>query len=134
MTRVVDTSVVLAWYVVEQGSPAAVEYLATSLVAPGLMWLELANALWKKVRRGEIDGLQAAIALDEATAAVTRIDERALATRALEIGCELDHPVYDCVFLASAEVMETRLVTADQRFAKVCRGSRYQAMLEVLGD
>ncbi|WP_176472915.1 type II toxin-antitoxin system VapC family toxin [Sphingomonas lenta] len=132
MTRVVDTSVVLAWYVAEEGSAAAANYLGQSLVAPGLMWSELANALWKKVRRREIDALQAAAALADAETAVNRLDEQTLVSRALEIGCALDHPVYDCVFLALAEAVETRVVTADKRLVEACGGTSYRELLEVV--
>ena len=42
----------------------------------------------------------------------------ALIARAAETAQELDHPVYDCLYLACAEATESVLVTADRKFAK----------------
>lgn len=36
---------------------------------------------------------------------------------AIALACELKHPVYDCVYLALADVLVTAVVTADQKFA-----------------
>jgi predicted nucleic acid-binding protein len=31
---------------------------------------------------------------------------------------ELDHPIYDCLYLAAAQLHDTRLITADRRFVE----------------
>jgi predicted nucleic acid-binding protein len=43
----------------------------------------------------------------------------ALARRALEMAASLDHPIYDCFYLALAEQLDAMLVTADDRL--LCR-------------
>ena len=40
-----------------------------------------------------------------------------LAERAMQITFEIDHPVYDCLYLACAEITDSDLITADKRFA-----------------
>jgi predicted nucleic acid-binding protein len=40
----------------------------------------------------------------------------ALARQALEMDATLDHPIYDCFYLALAEQCDALLVTADDRF------------------
>ena len=57
MRFVVDASVAVKWLVVEEDADVAQE-LATSgqeLHAPRLMASEVANALWRKARAGEIE-------------------------------------------------------------------------------
>ncbi len=41
-----------------------------------------------------------------------------LELRALELALELRHPVYDCVYLALAERLDRKLITADRRFLR----------------
>lgn len=113
----VDASVGLKWFLDESHSDLA-ERLSTEheLVAPALFAVEMANGLWKAVGKG-------AMTSDAAAAAIETIDARidlflsdgSVAKRALEIACELAHPVYDCVYLALCERDRLRLVTADQR-------------------
>jgi len=51
-----------------------------------------------------------------------------LSARAFALAHELDHPVYDCVYLALAEVEDARLVTADRRLLARLRGSAWQEL------
>ena len=56
MSVVVDASVVIKWFVPEAGSDAASRLLASEdrLEAPDLLFAEIANAIWKKVQRGQL--------------------------------------------------------------------------------
>jgi predicted nucleic acid-binding protein len=46
---------------------------------------------------------------------------RPLAARAAALARKLDHPVYDCLYLALAEAEGAPLVTADRRFLPLAR-------------
>lgn len=132
MTRVVDTSVVVKWFVSEDGQSEAEALIGESLVAPDLLLAEVSNALWKKWRKGEIQTEQMHVALTAADSFIEILPSRPLADDALAIAVELKHPVYDCYFLAMCAAMELTLVTADRRLMRACNATRFQAMLEVL--
>ena len=132
---IIDASVVFKLLVEEPGSEDAIAWAARSeLVAPTLMHSEIANALWKRVRRGELAGsAEIGERLADVARYVRTIDETPLMPRALEIGVDLGHPIYDCVYLALAESEEDELLTADVRFVTAVRGTQYQGRVRELG-
>ena len=117
---VIDASTALKWVLQEDGSEAAAALLdGRSLHAPALLFPEVANALWSAVRRGRLSEVEAADALDLLSRAPLRLPtaEPSLANRALQLSFLLNHPVYDCTYLALAMQREVPVVTADRRFA-----------------
>lgn len=119
MTLIVDASVALKWVLNEDGADRARELItADALAAPDLLWTECANVLWVKARRGQITADDAQAAYTAIAAAPMRALSAAhLAAGALEIALALDHPVYDCLYLAAALSERSILVTADAAFA-----------------
>ena len=66
----------------------------------------------------EVDGLQRR--LSRAVELVDVIEpDRHLQAEALALACHLDHPVYDCLYLALARREAAVLVTADQRLQQL---------------
>jgi predicted nucleic acid-binding protein len=127
VTLVVDASVAVKWFVPEARSKVAEEVLAVAddLLAPDLLPVEVANALWKKIGRREVSVAEAAEVLD--VLRTTRLEIRPAAPlleRALELATALDHPVYDCVYLALAEACRARLVTDDASLIRRLRRRR----------
>lgn len=118
MTIVVDASVVLKWVLAEDGSDDADALLeADDLVAPSLWQLEVANALWRRVVRRELSGREADERLTELlTAPVATIPLEEVLPAAFRLAGELNHPVYDCLYLALALREDAYVVTADRRF------------------
>lgn len=123
---IVDASVVVKWFSVEDLHEEARELLTRPhpLFAPDILVAEFANALWLKVRRGEIATTQA----QRAIAAISGRGEpqlrpsAPLAGAAFALAQELAHSVYDCVYLALAEDLDLPLITADRRFAAAAQG------------
>ena len=122
---IVDASVVVKWFTTETLHEEARALLTQTepLLAPDILPVEFANAMWAKARRHEIDAAEA----ERAIAAVSGRglpELRASAPvmlRAFELARMLDHPVYDCVYLALADTLQMSLVTADGRFAAAAR-------------
>lgn len=132
MTLVVDSSVVLKWFVQEPESDRAAALIGGELHAPDLILAEVANALWKKVRRGEIGTAQAQAVLPLLKQTLLLQPFSPLTELALEAALELGHPVYDCVFLVLARELDAPLVTADARLVGRCRGTRFAPLVRPL--
>ena len=120
MKLTVDASVVVKWFVRELLFEEARLLLAhpVDLYAPDILLAEFANTIWKKVRRGEIPDAQPYMdELPRLSEIVTLRSVHELIASAGWMAREIDHPVYDCLYLACAEATESLLVTADRRFA-----------------
>jgi len=119
---VVDASVAIKWYVREADSETAQRILLApaNLHAPGLLRLELANGLWKNWRRKLVSVGQIGEALTSLDRTIERwhVPERLIAA-ALKLSFALDHPVYDCIYLALAQELGAPLVTADRRLLAI---------------
>ena len=118
MKLTVDASIVVKWYVSENHTEEARLLLAHRIErhAPDILLAEFANTIWKKARRNEIADTSAYF--DELTHLHQVIDLHAGANhieRAAQIALDIDHPVYDCLYLACAEATGSMLVTADQK-------------------
>ena len=121
MSWVVDASVAVKWVIPEVLSDLAdrVRDGAEDVLAPDLLLVEVANALWRKTSAREISAREADGAFDLVRR--SGIDLRPagpLLPRAMDLARRLGHPVYDCVYLALAEREEATLVTADQRLLR----------------
>jgi predicted nucleic acid-binding protein len=125
MTVVVDASVAVKWFVKETGRERALSVLEeTERHAPDLIVAEVGNVAWKKAMRREVTGEQARFIC----AAVRRYfgvlhRSEALAARAIDIALQLRHPIYDCLYVACAERVGARLVTADERLLGALDGT-----------
>lgn len=128
---VVDASVAVKWLVDEKYSREASKLLATgvTLLAPELLFAEATNALWAMCRRGDIDrdALSDAVALLRRAPVVTPVPMRELASAAARLSADLDHPTYDCFYLALALHEQHPVVTADSRFLEKVRKHPYLA-------
>jgi len=119
LSYVVDASVALKWIVPEALSDNADRLLDSDqeLLAPDLLLVEAANALWKKMARREL-------AVREAKRAFTLLLDSGLVVRptapllprAMHLAQSIKHSVYDCVYLALGEQERAPVVTADARF------------------
>ena len=134
-TLVVDASVAVKWVVQEEGTEAALRLRSHDLVAPELILAECANILWKKAERAELTREEAQVS--------ARLLERSgiefvslygLTERTVALAIELDHPAYDCAYLALALARQCRVVTADRRFYNALQGGPYAGLILGIAD
>jgi predicted nucleic acid-binding protein len=114
--------------------PTLLDRLAAAavVVAPTLLRLEAANALWKYQRAGVIDAAAALSRHAEAGALVHRfVDEQTLFPEALRLAADLDHPVYDAMYAVTARRHAAILLTFDRRLHGLC--TRSGISCELLG-
>lgn len=124
MKLVVDASIAVKWLVAEADSQEARQLLAPRIVlyAPDFVLTEVANVIWKKARRNDIPSPQPYIEeLANITDAVVLQPSTELVIKATALAVQIDHPVYDCVYLACAEAWAAPLVTADEKLARRAR-------------
>ena len=129
-TLVIDASVAIKWVVEEERTPQSLALREQAkLIAPDLLTAECANILWKKVRRDELSSEEALLAarlLQHAD--IELLPMRSLFETATRMAIELDHPAYDCVYLALALEKQCQFVTADDRFVRKVAQSRQRAL------
>jgi predicted nucleic acid-binding protein len=126
-TYVIDASVAAKWILPASGETLTREaiellkrYAAGELrfVVPDLFWAELANILWKAVRRDRLGVASAESALRAMRdRSFPTIPSHALLVEACAIATAFDRTVYDAVYVALAVNSKSQLVTADQRLA-----------------
>lgn len=121
---VVDASLAVKWLVEEEYSDRATALTllwgeqGIQPIGPSLLPFEVANALHRRVARGEMDAEAAGDLLQDMMAVGVALTETpGLHRRALELASQLRQgAVYDAHYLALAESLDCELWTADQRF------------------
>ena len=121
---VVDASLVVKWLIEEEDSDKAHAVLQSwvtrdvSRIAPHLLAFEVANALHRRVLRGELN-------VGDSTRMIARLlgsrlefhQPPGLHVRALQLASQLNqNAAYDAHYLALAESVGCELWTADERF------------------
>jgi predicted nucleic acid-binding protein len=133
---VLDASVVAAAFLPEPHAAAARSLLASGarLLAPDLIYSELANVLWKRRRRGELTADEAAALLTDILRLPIRTTSSAgLLDAALHLANRLDRTVYDCLYLSLAIREGVAMVTADRRLVNALAGTPVQQHIAWIG-
>jgi predicted nucleic acid-binding protein len=138
VSLVVDASVALKWFLSEE--PHASQALAlvqdgSTLIAPDFLIAEVCNAAWRSARLGRISQAQ----VDEIAASLPRffdalVSATRLAPRAVAIAGHIDHPVYDCLYLALAEAERASLITADMQLLGKVRATSWEQWVMNLSE
>lgn len=126
MTLVVDASVATKWALDEEGSERA-DALRNELdlIAPSLIAAEVGNALWKAVRRRSVPKSEALAAMGALLAPFDRlVPSEDLRRRALQIAIDVDLTIYDCFYIALAELEDAPLITTDERQLAAARKAK----------
>jgi predicted nucleic acid-binding protein len=124
---VLDASVAVKWCLPserEELAAEAGELLESSrreevrFLVPDLFWVELANALWKAVRRAELSADNAARALSFVRdLGIATLPSEEIVPQALNLAVRYGRTVYDSLYVALAVQSKSDLITADERLA-----------------
>lgn len=119
MRYVVDASVAVKWLLPEEHTEQAESLLVegNTLVAPDLLFAEVGNSLWKRVKGRELTqeaGREALLRLMDIEILVTPASQ--LIDKAFALACEHGRTVYDSLYLALTLEESAILVTGDKRF------------------
>lgn len=118
---VVDSSVVAKWILTEADSPQAHRVITETVAGVGrlivldLAFPEVANAIWKRYRQRLITSTDATLHLGELVRLPVHVEPAArLLPPAFDIAIRYDRSVYDALFVALAQDLGVRGVTADE--------------------
>ena len=118
MKFVVDASVAVKWLFPEVYGDAARRILkrARDILAPDLIWAEVASAACKKIRRSEVSWEEASRLFGEfQNYPVQAIETKTLMEMALKVAHDSGVSVYDAAYLSLSYKHDCPLVTADRK-------------------
>lgn len=122
---VIDASVAVKWFLPEVHAEAARRLLSAKrrLLAPDLIWAEVGNVLWKKLRRAEITrDMAQGILRDFRRFPLQTSAARSLLEPAWDLADRFHISVYDSLYLALAVSRSCALVTADLQLYNSLKG------------
>ncbi|MEA2326428.1 MAG: hypothetical protein QOE68_1387 [Thermoanaerobaculia bacterium] len=134
---VVDSSVILKWYVPESDYAAAraMRTAETQLAAPDLLFIEMSNILWKLARRGEMTASRAIEIIEEiASAPFVTISNQSIAQDALDLAIATGLTAYDASYVALAIRLDKILITADEKLVRKLVGTQMANRVRRLAD
>ncbi|NEQ84035.1 MAG: type II toxin-antitoxin system VapC family toxin [Moorea sp. SIO2I5] len=130
MLLVIDSSVVAKWFFVEPLTKQALavrndwELSRVDLIAPELMLAEVGNIIWKRQRVGLITEPEGNSLIARLLAlSVPTVETETILPRAYSLGAAFDRTVYDALYLALAEAMTAKFITADLRLYNAVSGN-----------
>jgi len=135
MTVVIDASIAIKWFVPENLREQALDVLKAEdhLAAPDLLIPDLASLALEKARRNEISSLQARTIMSGIeSSGLELMPASIVCDRAIEIADTLDRSAYDCFYIATAERLDTTLITADARLCTAFRDTGLESVVRVL--
>ena len=121
---VIDASVASKLHFFEAGTDEAGAAVrgADRIIAPELLYLEMANIAAKKARRGTSSREEATRAVNAIGALLEKaVSLSELAPRAFELAVTHGFSAYDGAYLALAELSDLPLLTADLKLARLAR-------------
>jgi predicted nucleic acid-binding protein len=134
---VLDASVAAKCFFPETGTALAVDLVASGvwILAPDLIFAEMASIAAKRVRRDGFDRERARAAVEKVDKLLHEICPMApLRERAFDLAVLHGLSAYDGSYLALAEMRGSRLVTADVRLARSARQAGLGSLVTVLGE
>ncbi len=136
-TYVVDASVAVGWSIALPYSGACNRLLqeSGSLIAPDLVISEVTNAFYQQIKTGLANRDRLSDGLDLLPRWFAELVPSAmLRNRAFELALELNHPAYDCFYLALAVMRDVKFVSADSHFLRKAEAIGYKKSVKYVED
>lgn len=130
--RIIDASVAVKWFLDEVHSDAAHRLLppSASFLAPDLLFPEVGNILWKRIKQGEIaPEVASAILSGLHSVGLQIVPSWPLTLSALEIAAHTGRTVYDSLYVALAVRENGQLVTADAKLFNALHNGPFSPFL-----
>ena len=97
--------------------------------------IEIANILWKRIRRGDVTRTQAdAYLVRLPLLAMTRHPDGPIVASAFDMADRTQRTVYDCLYLALAVQLGGQMVTADDKLVNSLAGTPWAGSILRLQD
>jgi len=134
MMYVIDTSVVVKWFVKEKDSDVALEILEHyrsgnfTIIVPDLLIYEFTNVLRYNKSFNKIEKKECIDTLYDLDLYFVS-PYKTLIENTVKIAEEKDVTVYDSIFIALAEEMKCKFITADEKLFKKVSNSPFVALL-----
>ena len=118
--KVIDSSALIKYIVKEPGWKKVQEFILAGCITVDLALKELANALWKRVMRKELNvGLAVKLMNTILTRRIVRIyPQESLLVEALKLSTNTSLPIYDAIYIVLVRELKTELITSDVEQAK----------------
>ena len=120
MIIVADASVAIQWFLSDEPFSQQAHDLTNhgiEFIAPDIVVAEVANIAWRSARTGRITQSFATRISSEISDMFVRLtSSEELIRSAMKISLQIDHPIYDCLYLALADQNDTKVITHDRKF------------------
>jgi len=136
-TAVIDASIIAAVFFQEEHAAKAEKVLTSGaeLLAPDLIFAELASVAWKRHARDEIthdDALALLTDMQRIPLNVTSI--RSLVAPALTLALSTERTIYDCLYVTLAMQNQCAMWTADRRLVNALAKSPVRKHVRWIGE
>ncbi len=130
---VIDASALAKFVLKEDGWKEVAEHLRAGTISVDHVVKEVANAVWRRFRRGAVplEGAKIMLkALKEILEKAVKVEgELTYLDEALEIAFSRDITVYDSLYIAMAKKKGVKLLTADENQASVATAENVATIL-----
>ena len=118
--KAIDSSALVKYIVKEPGWRKVQDFISAGCITVDLALKELANALWKRVVRKELDeGLAIKLLNIILRRRIVRVyPQEPLLVEALKLSTNISLPIYDVIYIVLAKELKTELITSDAKQAK----------------